>query len=136
VEVRDALTGSRPGVRHDAKTGFAHAFPLREVGRDLEQATEERCLLPTEIGGGRDVLARDQQDVDGSARRDVAERHDLVVLVDDIRWHLTGRDPAEETVRIGRHSLDTMLLRTRRSYQSRGFDVIRNPITPTAAAIR
>ncbi|GAA1310210.1 hypothetical protein GCM10009591_19050 [Brachybacterium tyrofermentans] len=48
------------------------------------------------------MLARDDEDVHGSLRGLVAEGDHLIVLMDPLRGDLSGHDPAEDAVRVGR----------------------------------
>jgi hypothetical protein len=68
---------------------------LRERGRDAEELPRERVVLGREVVQRGDVLARDDEQVDGCLRIDVLERDDVCVLVDDLRGDLLLDDLAE-----------------------------------------
>ena len=58
-------------------------------------------LRRNQIIQGRHVLARNDEDVGRSLRIDVAERHKLVVFMDDSGGNFTADDPAEQAASIG-----------------------------------
>jgi hypothetical protein len=125
MEMVDALPSLSSRIRDDAEAPVRDAVALRELSRNFEQSPEKRAILGGELSRGRDVTARDEQDVRRCTRRDVAERDEFVVTMNDVGWNVSGCDAAEQAVRVG-HGV---------SYHRLGFEVIRNPISPTAPAI-
>src|SRR6266516_3707581 len=98
VDVEHALAGVRPDVRHQPPPRAVDAFGLRQVRRRLHDLGQQ---LPVLVRDGRrrlDVILRDQKDVGGRLRPDVAERHHLVGLVHDIGLDLAPGDLAEQAV--------------------------------------
>ena len=75
-----------------AKCYYRTELRLREMGRGLCDVGQHRAVAPLDVGDRRDVLLRDQQDVGRRLRVGVAEGHDPVVLVHDLRRDLVGRD--------------------------------------------
>src|SRR6266540_4310123 len=98
VEVEHALAGVRPDVRDQPPSRAIDALSLRQVRRGLDELGQQRTVL---VGDGRrrlDVILRDQEDVCGRLRADVAERHHPVGLVDHVGRDLAPGDLAEQAI--------------------------------------
>jgi hypothetical protein len=54
------------------------------------------------VGGGDEVLARDEQDVRRRLGRDVGKGHHQIVLMEEVRGFPTRDDAAEQAVSVGR----------------------------------
>ena len=128
VQVIDRLAAPTPDVRGQSIAIFGDPLGPREVRGHREHATEERAVGVGQLQGRADVPARDEQDVGRGSRSDVADREDLVVLVQPGGRQLVGHDPAEQA-RGGGHQGSF-------APQNEGFVLMRKPITPTSAAIR
>ena len=133
VEVVDRLAAPSPDVRDEPVAALGDPLRAREVGRDREQPAEQRAVRLGQVRRGRDVAARDEQDMGRRARRDVADGDDQVVLVEPVdgispatirqKRQSSGIDPSAMSCGIGRH-------------HSTGLELIRNPMVPTSPAIR
>ena len=117
----DRLTAPRAHVRHEAVAGIGDALRPGEVGCDREHPPHQRGIGVGQVQGGRDVLLRQDEDVRRRRRRDIADREDVIVLV-DLRGRQVSRDDAAEEA-VGRH-------------HKLGLVLMRKPITPTSPAIR
>ena len=126
MEVVNRLSAPRSDVRHESVALLVDALGAGNRSRRFEELAEQRPVFAREDGGGCDVLLRHQQDVRWRARRDIADRHDVIVLMNLRRRQLAIDDPAEQAV-VDAHPGPR--------YQSAGFVLIRKPIVPTSAAI-
>ena len=130
MEVVDGLATPATDVRDEPEATVGDAFSAREIGGDPEQATKERPVRLGQLQRRPDVAPRDEQDVGRSAGRDIPERDDQVVRVEEVGRHRTVSDAAEQAAdRRPRHIVV-------RRHHSTGFELIRNPIVPTNPAIR
>src|SRR4029453_4704777 len=101
MEVVDGLPAPAAGVRHEPVAVVGDTFTSRDFRDRREHPPEPRPVLLGQLRGGRDVVARDDEDVGRRARGDVAERYDDVVLVDLRRADLARGDLAEKAVGVG-----------------------------------
>jgi geranylgeranyl diphosphate synthase type I len=98
VEVAHALLGVWPGVDHDTVPTVAEPLGFRYRPHRLKQPAEHPwvdtcdCVQPGQMLSGHD------EDMDGSLRLNVAERHRFIIVIDDIRGKVAGNDPAKEAV--------------------------------------
>lgn len=122
MQVVHALPTPSPDIRDQPVTGVRDAFGTGQVGGDGEDPPEQWTVRFAEIGRGGDVATGQDQEVRRGAGCDVADRDRQVVVMEPRRWDLAGNDPAEEAVGFAHHNA--------------GFELIRNPIVPTRAAIR
>jgi len=93
--VRDRLTGLI-AVIHDEPEVLSDPALTRDAADRLEQLTAKDLVL--EVGKLLDMLLRHHKDVERRARKDVVDRHDVVVLIDDRRGDLSGHDATEQAV--------------------------------------
>ena len=96
VEVADALA-DRAAAVYD----HPEAAGVPGVGRDLPDHLEQTAAdaLVHELAEGRDVLARDDERVEGRLRRTVLEGDDVGIFVEQLGADLAARDLAEHAVR-------------------------------------
>ena len=94
MNVEDGLSATNPGVEHQAEVTIG--VLVSQVSRHLHHLLEKRRVacselrhIPVRIG------FRDNQQVDGSFRGDIAQSDDSVVLEHDVRRDLTGNNPRE-----------------------------------------
>jgi len=85
MEVTDRLPGPGTAVGHEAEAVFCNALGTGDVGRGREDAPEQLTIGLGQVEERRHVATRDDEDVGGGARSDVAEGDDAVVLVHDRR---------------------------------------------------
>jgi hypothetical protein len=95
VEVRDGLAGDIAVVHDQAEVVGDPALSCDAPDR-LEQLTAKDLVL--EVRELLHMLSRHHKDVEWRARKDVVDRHDVVVLIDDGRRDLSGHDAAEQAV--------------------------------------
>ena len=130
VKVVDRLATPATDIRDQPEATIGDAFAAGEIGGDAEQATEERAVRLGQLQRRPDVATGDEQDVGRSTGRDVPERDDQVIRVEEVGRHRTVRDAAEQTAdRRARHVVVGC-------HHSTGFELIRNPIVPTSPAMR
>ena len=96
VQVADALADRAAAVDDDPE-----AAGVSGVGRDLPHDLEQPAAdaLVHELAQGRDVLARDDERVEGRLWRTVFEGDDVGVFVEELRADLAAGDLAEHAVR-------------------------------------
>lgn len=92
VEVIDGLTRLRPLIDYEAVTGEALLF------RDGARRVQEMGMVALGGDGGDsgNLLARHDEDVDGSFGVDIAESDDVRILVDDVGGNLAFDDLREK----------------------------------------
>ena len=108
MQVIDDLSAMLVAIDDQAEAVFRDSFPRREVARDDEHVTEGALVVVADVVDGRDGLVRHDQQVHWRLRRDVAERGDAVVLVDDRGGNFSGDDLFEEG---GHAPKDTSIIR-------------------------
>jgi hypothetical protein len=96
VQVTDALADGAAAV-----DDHPEAASVAGVGRDLPHDLEETAAdaLVHELAQGRDVLARDDERVEGCLGGAVLERHDVGVFVEELGADLAAGDLAEHAIR-------------------------------------
>ena len=130
VKVVDGLATPATDVRDQPEATIGDAFAAGEIRCDGEQATEERAVRLGQFQSRPDVAPGNEQDVGRSAGRDVPERDDQLIRVEEVGLHRTVSDAAEQAPdRRPRHVVV-------RRHHSTGFELIRNPIVPTSPAMR
>jgi hypothetical protein len=97
MKVVDTLAGGRAGVGHQPEAPIGYPALAGELGRDREESPEHLGVLLGQVSRGVDVLARDNKDVSWGLGVDVAERHDQVILMNEVGRHLTDDDPTKQT---------------------------------------
>ena len=107
VQVIDRLAAPAPDVRDEPIAVVGDPLRSGEVRRDPEHPTQQRRIGVGQLQRRPDVPPRDQQDVGRGARGDVADREDLVVLVQPGGRQIVRDDPAEQAV--GRHRRSSSL---------------------------
>ena len=96
MEVGDAFAGVGAVVDDEAVAGFVEALLFGDVAGGEEELAEE---LTVAFAGGADAgddALRDDEDVDGGLRVDVADGEDLFVVAHDVGGDLAGGDAFEE----------------------------------------
>lgn len=129
MQVIDALSRRRPGVRDQPKTALGYSLGPCHARGHFEEAAQQLGVVGMQLGGRPYVLARYQQDVRRRLGRHVAETDDELVLLDDVRRYLAPGYAAEQAVS-GRHDADGSP-----AAQSCGLVDMRNPMMPTAPAM-
>jgi len=95
MEMWDRLAGLIAVVQDQAEV-LGDPSLARDAPDGLEQLAAKDLVL--EVGQLLNVLLGDDKDVERRARKDVVDRHDVVVLIDDGRRDLSGHDAAEQAV--------------------------------------
>jgi hypothetical protein len=96
VKVLNALPHSSATV-DDHPVAATVAGVVRDLAHDLEEPAADPRVR--EIAEAQDVLSRDHERVEGGLRRAVLERHDVGILMKELRADVAARDLAEHTVR-------------------------------------
>lgn len=95
--MRDLTARLRSRVNGDPIAALSNTFLARHLGGDFQEPSSGVPLRGAEGGERLDVLSGDDQHVHRSARMNVSERHDLLVLVDELAWQFPTNNPAEDT---------------------------------------
>ena len=90
VQVRHRFPSIRPVVNGETKAAVVHPELTGDFARSEEQLSEQGSVLFFRHAHARDHLLRDDQDVRRRFGIDVAERKQIVVLVDDIGREFRG----------------------------------------------
>lgn len=114
MKVRNTLSAIRPGVGHQPKAAVGDALLRSQTRRRDPDAMHQPGVGLGDLAQGRQVMPRDDQEMDGSLRVDILNGNEVIVLIDPLGGNLAGDDPAKETVgHFG--TLRTVTLRTVRS---------------------
>lgn len=97
VKMINRLPGPRVRVQDHAIPFRGNASLARQFRSYEENLAHKFPIVPREVEPRRDVLPRDNQNVNRRLRGDVLESHQPVVLVDDSGRYLLLDDLAEET---------------------------------------
>jgi hypothetical protein len=103
VYVEDRLARARARVDDGAVAALRESFLGGDARRGEEESAEEGLVGVGGVGERGDVAARDDEDVGGGLRVDVAEGEGVLVRVDDLRGDFARGDLAEETVLLDTH---------------------------------
>ena len=87
MQVRHGLAGIRAVVQHKPEAGLPKAKRAGHLCRLEQQMAEECLVIRPGLVNARDRFARDNQNMRRGSGRDVAKRHNLLVLI-----HNVGRD--------------------------------------------
>jgi hypothetical protein len=98
VQVRHCLAAGVLTVDHQAIAVLDQTELLRQPRRDEVQVPHQRLIVWRQVGVRGDLLARNDQHVDGGLGIDIVEGDTLIVLVDDPGWDFLAED-FEEQVR-------------------------------------
>ena len=85
VQVRNSLTRVTAVIQHKPKSVISQTKRTSHLRRLKQQVTQQRLILRLSLVDTWDRLARDHQDMSWRLGGDIAERHDLVILVNDVR---------------------------------------------------
>jgi hypothetical protein len=95
VNVVDGLSAIFSGVDHGA-IALGQPFGAGDFGGCPMEMADQSVVLLISVGNRRNMLARNNKDVDRGLRIDVGEGVALVVLVDGFGRNTSIDDPAEE----------------------------------------
>src|SRR5690606_39167368 len=84
----DGFTTMRTVVDGDAEAGVRDAFTAGDLSGGEEQMAERGGILRTGLRDPWDRPARDDEDVDGGLRGNIAEGDADIILMDDVRGDL------------------------------------------------
>lgn len=96
VEMGNGFAAVGAVVDDKAVACGGYVFAAGDVGGGEEEAAEKRLIIGFGGSDSRDVLFRNDENMDRSLRRDVAEGEALIVLEDDVGWYFAGDDFFEE----------------------------------------
>jgi hypothetical protein len=99
VRVRDGLTALPPGVEHDPVAAAVDALGDRDLMRLADKLVEQAATRVRQCRHVRVMIPRDDQDVGGRLRVDVAEGDGPLSVKHDRGRDVAGRDRAKQTVR-------------------------------------
>src|SRR5688572_31406044 len=97
VQMKNALPCVGAGIDDHAKPRVGDSPLARQPRRDLKDLADQRAVLGLDIEHARDVLARNQKNMDGRLRPDVGESDDTLVLINRVGLDLPLRDTAKQT---------------------------------------
>ena len=98
VQVIDALSSGRTGVRDKSEARLGDAFCPCHARGHVEQPAQQLGVIGTQLGRRADVLSRYQQEMRWRLGRHVAETYDEIVLGNDVRRNVAAGDAAEQAV--------------------------------------
>lgn len=96
MDVVDDLAPFGPGVAGEAVAALGVAGALTQQPRHLDASADQLGIAGLEARDGLDVTLRDDQEMDRRLRVQVAEGHDLIVLVLDLGRTFPGADATED----------------------------------------
>jgi hypothetical protein len=102
VQVKDGLARARARIYHGAVTALGESLFVGDAGGDAQQVSERSLIFLRSIVKRVDVLARDDQHMNGRLRVEIAKGDAQFVLVDDIGGKL-ARDDSTEKAALFRH---------------------------------
>lgn len=98
MQMKDALSGISSRVDDDAKAAVGDSLLAREPCRDLKNLSDQRVVLFSDIRHADQMLARNDQNMHRRFGRNIFERDDEVVLINQIGLNFTVDDAAEKTI--------------------------------------
>jgi len=96
--MKDALACARARVDDRSIAALRKPFLIRQAGGDTQQMAERSLIPLTGFVKRFYVFARNDQNMGGRLRVDVAESQRAIILVDDVRGNLPGNDSTKETI--------------------------------------
>jgi hypothetical protein len=99
VDVENRLAGVRVAIEDRAISTVRVPVRFRNRGGHSHHPAYKRVVARAEVVEAGDMPAWHHEHVRGRLRRDVLERDDLIVLMNDGCRNLSGDDPAEKTIR-------------------------------------
>ena len=97
MDVSYGLAGVLVAVDHDPVSRFGDPFVRGDLLRREKDPAHEIRVRIGQVVQSRDMLPRDDKDVDGRGRVKVLKRDQALVGIDDVRLDLARRDPAKRT---------------------------------------
>lgn len=97
VEMSDRLAAVRTGVHHRAKA-ILQSLLCRNVSGYRMHMAEQSLVFERQMRERSDVLARDDQQMDGRLRVDIGDGECPLVFEDLLRWYGTSGNFAEEAI--------------------------------------
>lgn len=91
--MENALPGSRARIDDHAIAFFSDPDLIRHLRGDPQHVAEHDLVLRSSVVQRIHVLAGDDQDVPRRLRIDVFERHNVIILVEDVRRKLMPSTP-------------------------------------------
>ena len=88
MEVRDFLTAFLALVDYEAIAALGYAFALDGLFRRTEHGRDYREFLAAKFSDSLDMDRGDDEEVNGSARRDVPDDERIVVAIDEVAGYL------------------------------------------------
>lgn len=98
MNVVDALPRSRAAIHHETIPSFCNAKIARDVLPCEEQRADQLLMFRRQMIDRRNVLARNDQNMNRRLRIDVVKRQGSIVFVSQFRRYFTGDNAAEDTI--------------------------------------
>lgn len=98
VNMKDRLARPLLAVHDQAITVLGQALVRGDLGGRKHQLRQDLGMVRSEVVGGGDVPAGDDQDVNRSLGADVTKPDHQIVLEDGVSLQFTAGDPAKEAI--------------------------------------
>lgn len=95
MQMKDTLPGISAGVDHDAKTAVGDTLLARQPCRDLKELADQRAVRFGDVRDADQMLARNDQNMHRRLGRNVFERDDGIILINQIGLNFAVNDAAE-----------------------------------------
>jgi hypothetical protein len=98
MEVENGLASIRSGIDDYAKSCLRNAMFLRELAGNPKNMSNYFSIGSAQIRKRRDMLARNDQNMNRSLRIDILEGHHGAIFVDHITLNPFLDNPTEQTI--------------------------------------
>ena len=95
VQRGDALSGLRAGIDHQSIAVGGRGFAARDLAGHRNHLSQKLKIGHRQVLQGGHMFCWDDQDVHGRHRVNIAERHDLIIPMEDGSIILAANDPAK-----------------------------------------
>ena len=99
VKVIDRLTAARAVVGDDTEAALEATVERQSIG-GRENSPEESSVLGLQVEHRRNVVSRNQQQMNGRLGAPVLDRSELRVLVRELRGNRSREDLAEDAISV------------------------------------
>jgi hypothetical protein len=98
VQVKDRLACARARIDHGAVTRLRQALLVGDARGDAQQMAERRFVAPRSVVERLQMLARDDERMDGRLWVDVAKRHRAIILIDYVGGNLARDNLTKDAI--------------------------------------
>ena len=95
VDVKHRLASFAVAVEEGAVPSVGVALLLRNGGCTPDHFADERIVSRGKVVERRDVTSRDDENMERSLRVEILKGHEPIILIDDRRRNLPGRNSTE-----------------------------------------